>query len=114
MRRWLHRLGHDVCVQQVVHSSILRVDIFLGGITNPELRSGELAKNSTKLPFRLVFRSHSSVETTIAASRPFFVIFCGPCFCARSITSLNLAFASATVHCVFAISLLDSLPPPGT
>ncbi len=61
-------------------------------------RSGEAAKNSARLPERLVFRSHSSALTTTAVVRPFRVIVCGPRDCAKLMTSLNLAFASATVH----------------
>src|SRR5579864_5886849 len=67
-------------------------------ILNPDPRNGEEARNSARLPLRSALRSHSSAATTTAVVRPCFVIFCGPSEFALSRSSLNFAFASATVH----------------
>jgi hypothetical protein len=68
--------------------------------------NGELAKNSARLPARLDLRSHSSAETITTVMCPFLVIVCGPLDRARSITSLNFALASATVHTCAAIDII--------
>src|SRR5579859_1417148 len=67
-------------------------------ILNPDPRNGEEARNSARLPLRSALRSHSSAATTTAVVRPCLVIFCGPCDFALSRSSLNFAFASATVQ----------------
>jgi hypothetical protein len=66
-------------------------------ILSPDPLSGEPAKNSARLPTRLVLRSHSSAATITTAVRPLRVIVCGPRERANSMTSLNFAFAAATV-----------------
>src|SRR5215469_17684750 len=70
-----HRLGDDVRVQQILHSSTLRRRMvsFLG--FRPKRRIGDAVRNSAKLPFRVAFRSHSSAATTTAVVRPCLVIF---------------------------------------
>src|SRR5271165_677994 len=79
------------------------------GLT-PAPRRGEAAKNSARLPFRLVFRFHSFAATTMAAARPWRAILCGPSDCALSNTSLNFAFASATVQvCVLMVHLQSAM-----
>src|SRR3546814_15871780 len=88
----------DVGVEQEVHRSTFRGRSFLRLISTPESRSGEVAKNSARLPVRFVFRSHSSAETTTAAVRPCLVMVCGPFDWACSMSSLNRALASATVQ----------------
>src|SRR3546814_3082513 len=93
---WLHPLRDDVGVEQEVHRSTFRGRSFLRLISTPESRSGEVAKNSARLPVRFVFRSHSSAETTTAAVRPCLVMVCGPFDWACSMSSLNRALASAT------------------
>src|SRR3954468_6528127 len=65
---------NDVGVQEIAHSSMSRGSSFRRSRSISAPRSGELAKNSAKLPFRLALRSHSSAETTSAAVRPFFVM----------------------------------------
>src|SRR3546814_15166930 len=87
----------DVGVEQEVHRSTFRGRSFLRLISTPESRSGEVAKNSARLPVRFVFRSHSSAETTTAAVRPCLVMVCGPFAWACSMSSLNRALASARV-----------------
>src|ERR1700722_524048 len=67
-------------------------------ILSPEPRNGDEARNSARLPWRSALCSHSSAATTTAVVRPCFVIFCGPSEFALSKSSLNFAFASATVH----------------
>jgi hypothetical protein len=67
-------------------------------ILSPDPLSGEPAKNFARLPTRLVLRSHSSPATITTAVRPLRVIVCGPRERANSMTSLNFAFAAATVH----------------
>ena len=44
-----------------------------------------------------MFHSHSSAATITTAVRPLRVTVWGPCDCARSMISLNFAFASATL-----------------
>ena len=39
-------------------------------VSRPDSRSGGVAKNSARLPVRLVFLSHSSAETVTSAPRP--------------------------------------------
>src|SRR5262249_50180646 len=95
----LHPLRDDVGIEQEGHSAALRARSFLRLISMPDSRRGEAAKNSARLPALLDFRSHSSADTTTAAVRPCFVIVCGPFERACSISSLNRALASATVHC---------------
>jgi len=90
--------GYDVGIEQKAHRSILRGLSLARPTFKQDLRNGEAAKNSAKFPTRLVFRSHSRASTTTTAVRPFFVIVCGPPDWARSMTSLNFAFASATVY----------------
>src|SRR5580658_10083144 len=107
---WLGPLRNHIRVQQKVHSSVSRGESFTRSISKPLPRKGDDAKNSARFPFRLVFRFHSSADTTTAASFPWRVIRCGPELCARSITSLSFALASATVQCVFpTVSLLAQL-----
>src|SRR5471030_3153873 len=67
---WLRPFGNDIGVEQETQSSISPGRSFLGSMYRPESRSGEAAKNSARLPDRLVFRSHSSAETTTAVIRP--------------------------------------------
>src|SRR5271167_858559 len=93
-----HWFGYDICVQQKIHSSILRKRTGRRLSFSPEPRRGDATRNSAKLPFRSAFRSHSSAATITAVVRPCLVIFCGPSDFALSINSLNFAFASATVH----------------
>src|SRR5438105_3244927 len=107
VRLRLHPLGYDMRIQQEAHKSTFRGLPDRRLIFTPELRRGEEAKNSARFPLRLVFRSHSSAATTTTTIRPFRVIVCGPSDVARSITSLNFALASATVHaCVLTRSSL--------
>src|SRR2546423_9357084 len=94
----LDPLRDDIGIEQVIHSLIGRGAFLARLIFSPELRSGEAAKKSASVPTRSVFRRHSSGETTTAAVLPFFVIVCGPRAFALSMTSLNLALASATVQ----------------
>src|SRR3954470_12132632 len=91
-------LRNHIGVEQVIHSSIGCGALLARLIFSPELRSGEAAKKSARGPTRSVFRRHSSGETTTAAVLPFLVMDCGPRACALSMTSLNLALASATVQ----------------
>ena len=67
-------------------------------VLNPDRRKGDAAKNSARFPLRRVFRSHSSAATTTAVLRPFRVMVWGPRDRALSRTSLNFAFAWATVQ----------------
>src|ERR1700680_1065852 len=83
---------------QKVYRLILRGGDLLRRTFSPDARSGDPAKNSARLPARLVFRCHSSAPTTIAAVRPLLVMVCGPSEMARSIISLNFDLASATVQ----------------
>src|SRR5215469_8731054 len=94
----LNPLGYDVGIQQKTHRLTLRGRPGMRLSFKPELRRGDAAKKSAKVPLRLVLRSHSSAATTNAVFCPFRVMVWGPLDCARSNTSLNLAFASATVH----------------
>src|SRR5262249_23930442 len=87
-----------VGIEQEGHGTALRARSFLRLISMPDSRRGEAAKNSARLPTRFDFRSHSSADTTTAAVRPCLVIVCGPVERACSISSLNRALASATVH----------------
>jgi hypothetical protein len=64
----------------------------------PAPRNREAAKNFAGLAARFVFRSHSVADTTTAAVRPFRVMGWGSPDSARAITSLNFAFASATLQ----------------
>ena len=59
-------------------------------------RNGSTFRNSSSVPLRRVRASHSFLDTTTTASRPWRVIVCGPSVSARSMTSLKRAFASAT------------------
>src|SRR6516162_10090458 len=68
----LRPLGNNHGVQEEVHSSSLRGRSARGVIVNPDLRSGEAAKNSARFPLRRVLRSHSSAATTTTAVRFFF------------------------------------------
>src|SRR6185437_13699758 len=95
---WLYPFRHDIGVEKEAHKSISRGGSSARSTINPESRSGDAAKNSARLPTRLVLRSHSSAATTTTAVWPLRVMTCGPPVRARSITSLNFAFASATVH----------------
>src|SRR5262249_11886917 len=92
-------------IEQGRHCSTSCARYLARSTTRPEPRSGDAAKNSVKLPLRLVFRSHTSAETTIAAIRPRRVIVCGPLACAQSINSLNRDFASATVQLSSAMAM---------
>src|SRR5438067_13626113 len=89
---------YNVGIDQETHKSTLRNRSFRRRILRPEPRSGDAAKNSVRVPVRRVLRSHSSAATMTAAVRPCRVTVWGPLFAARSITSLNLALASATVQ----------------
>src|ERR1035441_10089170 len=77
-------------------SSISRGASLARLMRRPELRNGDAAKNSARLPLRFVFRSHSSTETRTATLRPLRVMVWGPCERTRSITSLKRALAAAT------------------
>src|SRR5579859_8030753 len=83
------------------------MDLLRGGISIPDPRNGEFIKNSSNVPFRLVFRSHSFLDTTTTASSPRRVILCGPSVSAFCTTSLNLALASATVQVALVIPHLS-------
>jgi hypothetical protein len=83
---------------QKTYSLILRGGDLLRRIFSPDPRNGDAAKNSARLPARLVFRCHSSAPTTMAAVRPLLVMVCGPSKMARWIISLNFDLASATVQ----------------
>src|SRR5258708_36301395 len=97
-----HPFGKNIGIQQKAHNSTLRRRPRRRLMRTPEPRSGAAARKSARVPLRLVFFAHSSAATITAVVRPFLVMVCGPSDCARLITSLNFAFASATVHsCVF-------------
>src|SRR5262249_7540572 len=98
IRFWPGPFRNDVGIQQEAHRSTLRGRSLARLTFNPEPRSGDAAKNSARLPVRLVFRSHSSAATTTTAVRPCRVMVCGPSACAFSTTSLNFALASARVQ----------------
>src|SRR5450432_256597 len=98
IRARLHPFGDDVGIEQEAHITTLRTRPPIRSILIPEPLSGDAAKNSAKLPLRLVLRSHSSAATTTTAVRPLRVMVCGPWDFALSMTSLNLALASATVQ----------------
>jgi len=98
-------LGEDICIQQKGQKSAFLRPPLIRSTLSFERRSGEAAKNSARLPLRLVFFSHSSAATTTTAVRPLRVIVCGPSERALSINSLNLAFASATVQTSVCICL---------
>src|SRR5712691_11099870 len=98
VRLRLHPFGNHVGIEEKAHSSIARGPSFVRLILSPEPRSGEAAKNSARLPARLLLRRHSSAETTTTASLPLRVMICGPSARARSIISLNRDLASSTVH----------------
>jgi hypothetical protein len=91
----------------MAHRAILRGRCFIRRIFKPDSRKGDCAKNSARLPTRLVFRCHSSAPTTTAALCPFRVIVCGPSDIARSMISLNFALASATVQLCKPICISD-------
>src|SRR4029078_6582406 len=101
-------LGADICIQQKGQRSAFLRPPLLRSTLSVERRSGEAAKNSARLPLRFVFFSHSSTATTTTAVRPLRVIVCGPSERALSITSLNLAFASATLQTPVCICLSSS------
>lgn len=90
--------GNDVGIEKKIHRTILAGRDFSRRTFNPEPRKGDAAKNSAKFPTRVDLRIHSSAPTTTAVVRPLRVMVWGPCATARSITSLNFALASATVH----------------
>jgi len=60
-------LRHQVGIEQEAHRSIGRVLPLIRSISSFEPRNGDRAKKSASVPSRLVFRSHSSTETTITA-----------------------------------------------
>ncbi len=94
----LDKLGYNVCVQKkTVHRFISRPKSRDRRKSMPEARSGDAAKNSTRLPLRAsapVSRANSSAGTTITASRPCFVTRWGPHSRARRNTSLKRALTS--------------------
>src|SRR5208337_304385 len=89
---------HHVGVEQKTHNSISRGPSLDRLILRSEPRRGDAAKNSARLPRRLVLRCHSSADTTTTAFCPLRVMVCGPTASARSIISLNRALASATAQ----------------
>src|SRR5439155_2163315 len=91
-------LRHHIGIQQKGHNLTFRTPPLSRSTFNGAPRSGDSAKNSARLPLRLALRCHSSADTTTTVSRPRLVIVWGPSANARSITSLSLAFAAATVH----------------
>ena len=98
IRARLHPFRNRIGVQKKVHSRIFRGRALSRRTLRFDPRNGDPAKNSAKLPARMVFRCHSSAPTTTAAVRPFRVMVCGPSDMARSMISLNFALASATVQ----------------
>src|SRR5579883_920468 len=94
----LHPFRHGIRVEQKAHKSTLRGASLRRVTFRPGRRNGEAAKNSARWPRRFVLRSHSSAATTTTARRPLRVMVCGPLKRARSITSLNFAFASAMLQ----------------
>jgi hypothetical protein len=98
IRTRLHPFRNHIRVQKKVHSRIFRGRALSRRALRFDPRNGDPAKNSAKLPARMVFRCHSSAPTTTAAVRPFRVMVCGPSDMARSMISLNFALASAAVQ----------------
>ena len=94
----LYQFRNDISVDQKGHRSSFRNPPFARSISISAPRKGDFAKNSESVPCRRVLRSHSSAETMTAVFRPRRVIVCGPFECARSITSLSRALASATLQ----------------
>ena len=74
VRNRLDPLGNDVRIKQKTHRSTRRIFPLIRFSLRPEPRSGELAKNSARLPLRLVLRSHSSAATITTVVRPLRVI----------------------------------------
>ena len=96
---------NDICIDQKCHRSGSRGLSLIRLTFRSDVRSGDAKKNSARLPLRRTFRSHSSAATTTTAVRRLRVIVCGVPPRARSTTSLNFAFASATVQ-IFAFMAL--------
>src|SRR6202008_909986 len=94
----LNNLGNHIGIEKKHHNLGSRSRLFSRSNFTPDPRSGDAAKNSARVPTRLVLRPLSPADTTIAFLRPLRVIVCGPSEPARSRTSLNFAFASATVQ----------------
>src|SRR5262244_1166812 len=94
----LDPFGHHVGIEEEAHISIARGRSFVRLIWSPEPRSGEAAKNSARLPVRLLLRRHSSADTTTTAALPLHMMVCGPSAMARSIIWLNRALASTTAQ----------------
>src|SRR5665213_2934554 len=92
------RLAKNVGVEEVIQRSRERGSSFGRWRSRSIPFIGESNKKSANDPRRFVFRSHSSAETTTTAGRPFRVIIWGAFTLANSTSSLNLAFASATVQ----------------
>src|SRR5579859_6729636 len=62
-------LRYDIRIQREAHKSVRRSLSRLRRTLSPELRRGEAARNSARLPVRFVFRSHSSAATITTALR---------------------------------------------
>jgi hypothetical protein len=95
MGSWFAQLRNDVGIQEIFQRSIgLRCRSRpRGGMSSLSKRAERRISSSDSLPPGCP-RRHSSIGTTTAVSTPRRVIICGPSFSARSITSLNFAFAS--------------------
>src|SRR6266702_3068957 len=81
----LGKLRDHIGIQQVSQNSMCLGSSRTRPILIPEPRSGEFIKNSARLSFGLSVpysAFHASIEITTATGRPFFVICCGPFFCA--------------------------------
>jgi len=89
---------HHVGVEQKIHNWRSRGRSLTRSSLSPEPRKGEAAKNSARLPLRLVFRCHSSAETTTTG----FLTFAGDRLWAVGEGAVNhladRALASATAH----------------
>jgi hypothetical protein len=104
IRFGLDPLRDQICIKQKIQKSTLRACCFDRFTLTRDPRKGDELRNSARLPTRFVLRSHSSAETITTVFRPLRVMTWGPADSARSITSLNLAFACATVHVSLAIA----------
>src|SRR5258708_4868833 len=62
----LHPLRNDCGIQKEAHTLTFRGPVLRRLALSLDPRSGEAAKNSARLPERLVFRSHSSALTILA------------------------------------------------
>src|SRR5215472_606457 len=70
VRLRLHPFRNYIGIKQKVHSSMARGPLLVRLTLSPEPRSGDAAKNSARLPARLVLRCHSSADTTTTVCLP--------------------------------------------